>query len=311
MYHAGSKSGAAAPVSGAFVVSWTMAIILKTPRPPELPEVARTLGAWQLDWLPVQLHPGDLGWAWQIGARNLAARLRVWARDGKMLAVGFQDGASLLRVAIDPEASLDIELAARIAADAADPKRGVLPAGEASVEARVGEALRHSLKEAGWTPGELWTPLVRELGQPVEDPGLRLEVVGPNLAQARVEVQNASFGTSRFTLDRWHTMAAGPLYTQARCLLAYDAAGRAVATATVWSSGLGSPGLIEPMGVHRAHRGHGHGRAITLAAALCLQQLGSSTAVVCAESANKGATATYMAAGFKPFPVVADFHRGP
>jgi GNAT superfamily N-acetyltransferase len=35
------------------------------------------------------------------------------------------------------------------------------------------------------------------------------------------------------------------------------------------------------MGVHREHRGHGYGRAITVAAAAVLQDLGSSSAIVC------------------------------
>ena len=299
-----------APAAGVVVVSWTMAILLSTPAPPELPAVAQALGAWQVEGCPVQLHPGDLGWAWQIGAPALVSRLRTWSRGGRTLAVGFQDGASLLRMAIDPELALDAKLAEQLAADVADPRRGVLPAGEASVEARFGETLRQRLKEDGWSPGELWTSLERGLAQAVEDPGLRIEVVTPELAQERVAVQNASFGTSRFTEERWHTMAAGPLYAQARCLLAYDGAGRAVATATVWSAGRGRPGLIEPMGVHRAHRGKGYGQAITVASALFLRRLGASTAVVCAETANKGAVATYCAAGFRPLPVIADFQRG-
>jgi len=43
---------------------------------------------------------------------------------------------------------------------------------------------------------------------------------------------------------------------------------------TVWSAGPGKPGLLEPMGVHQEHRGHGYGKAITVAAAASLQELG-------------------------------------
>jgi ribosomal protein S18 acetylase RimI-like enzyme len=79
-----------------------------------------------------------------------------------------------------------------------------------------------------------------------------------------------------------------------------------VAAATVWSAGAGKPGLLEPLGVHREHRGHGYGRAITLAAAAALQELGSSSAIVCTPSANVGGVATYRSAGFRALPEVRD-----
>jgi GNAT superfamily N-acetyltransferase len=47
-----------------------------------------------------------------------------------------------------------------------------------------------------------------------------------------------------------------------------------VAAVTVWSAGPGKPGLLEAMGVHREHRGLGYGKAITVAAAAALQELG-------------------------------------
>jgi ribosomal protein S18 acetylase RimI-like enzyme len=82
-----------------------------------------------------------------------------------------------------------------------------------------------------------------------------------------------------------------------------------VAAATVWSAGPGRPGLLEPVGVHRDHRGHGYGTAITVAAAAALRDMGSSSAIVCTRSANLGAVATYRSAGFRQFPDVPDLHR--
>src|SRR3954469_25405848 len=87
-------------------------------------------------------------------------------------------------------------------------------------------------------------------------------------------------------------MAAGLPYADARCLVAYDDQGNAVAAVTVWSAGPAKPGLLEPMGVHREHRGHGYGKAITVAAAAALEELGSSSAIVCTPSSNVGAVAT-------------------
>ena len=117
----------------------------------------------------------------------------------------------------------------------------------------------------------------------------------------------ASFPNSTFTLERWRAMAATSPYRRARCLVAYDDDGNAVAATTVWSAGRGRPGLIEPLGVHRDHRGCGHGRAITVAAAAALRQLGSSSATVCTPSSNVGGVAAYMSAGFEKLTEVTDF----
>jgi ribosomal protein S18 acetylase RimI-like enzyme len=286
-----------------------MAITLSTPDTLALHETIDVLAGWQQGDLPVQLHPGDLGWAWQIGASALAGRVRTWAANGRPVALGYLDGGTLLRLAIRPDAEDDQELAARMADDVGDPSRGVLPGGPVAVEARLGGAFRSRLLGAGWQAGDLWTPMIRDLTGPVPRAGVRIEEVGPEQAHVRALVQRASFDSSRFTDERWHTMTTGPAYSTARCLLAYDAQGSAVATATVWSAGEGRPGVLEPLGVHRDHRGHGYGTAIALAAASALQEMGASSATVCAESSNVGAVATYSSAGFQSYPEVADLVR--
>jgi ribosomal protein S18 acetylase RimI-like enzyme len=138
---------------------------------------------------------------------------------------------------------------------------------------------------------------------------VRVESVGPEQAHVRAAVQRASFDRSTFTDERWRAMAAGLPYSDGRCLVAYDDQGDAVAAVTVWSAGPGKPGLLEPMGVHRDHRGHGYGKAISVAAAAALQDLGSSSATVCTASSNVGAVATYKAAGFRQLPEKRDNRR--
>lgn len=297
-------------------------LALRTPEAGTLPAVLDTVAGWQRDDLPLQLHPGDLGWAWQIGVAPLADRLRTWSTDGRILAVGFLDGPTLLRLAIAPGAGADPALAERIAADIADPARGILPAGPASIEAGFGDTLRGRLRSDGWSDGlnghlprdgrgegDIWAQLVRDLSDPVPDPGVRIEVVGASRVAGRVAVQRAAFESSRFTADRWQAVADGPAYASARCLLAYDRAGSAVAMVTVWSAGAGRPGLLEPMGVHPAHRGHGHGRAICLAAAAALRDLGSSSATVHTPAGNAAGVATYASAGYRRLPDAADLVR--
>ncbi|WP_447002611.1 GNAT family N-acetyltransferase [Saccharothrix isguenensis] len=285
-----------------------MAIVLGEPGVDGLGDAVGVLREWQHDGAPVQLHPGDLGWFWRFGAEATAAAVRTWSGGGRILAVGLLDGPALVRLTIAPDARRDAELARQLVADLTG--RGVLPAGRVCVEAPMDALVQDLLADAGWRADEQWTPLRRDLAEPVEDPGVRIEVVGrPERAQARAEVQRASFDGSTFTEERWRAMAAGLPYADARCLVAHDDRGNAVAAATVWSAGPGRPGLLEPMGVHRDHRGHGYGKAITVAAAATLRELGSSSAVVSTPSVNVAAVATYESAGFRRLPEVRDLCR--
>ncbi len=279
-----------------------MAIVLGKPGVDGLSESVGVLREWQYDGTPMQLHPGDLGWFWRFGAEATAAAVRTWSRDGQILVVGLLDGPKVLRLAIAPGAQRDEELARQLVDDVTEPERGVLIEGKVYVEAPMGALVQDLLFEDGWSTDEPWTPLRRDLTEPVKDPGVRIEVIGPERAHVRTAVQRASFDGSTFTDERWHAMAAGLPYANARCLVAYDDQGNAVAAVTVWSAGPGKPGLLEPMGVHREHRGHGFGKAITVAAAAALQELGSSSAIVCTPSSNVGAVATYKSAGFQERP---------
>jgi ribosomal protein S18 acetylase RimI-like enzyme len=290
-----------------------MPITVELATPDSLGEIVEALAAWQHTGGPVQLHPGDLGWSWRQGARQLAEEVRLWARDGQILAVGMVD-SGLIRMGIAPSVDEDTAFAARLLADLSDPEQGLLPAGAGAVEARFGAAFRALLHHSGWKADEPWTPLSRELNEPVADNGLRIEVIEADsirerIVQDRIAVQRASFDNSTFTLERWRTMAAAAPYRQARCLVGYDRDDNAVAAVTVWSAGKGRPGLLEPLGVHRDHRGHGYGRAISVAAAAALQEMGSSSATVCTPSSNVGGVATYVSAGFQRLPDVTDFRR--
>lgn len=274
-----------------------------------LGRVVDVLREWQHDDGPPQLHPGDIGWFWRFGAEATAAAVRTWSRNGQILAVGLLDGQTLLRLAIAPEAQLDEELASQLVDDLTDPERGVLGEGRAYVEAPMGARIHDVLSAAGWKTDEARTPLQRHLAEPVELPGARIEVIRPERAHVRTAVQRASFDRSSFTDERWHAMAAGPAYADARCLVAHDEHANPVAAVTVWSAGRGKPGLLEPMGVHREHRGRGYGTAITLAAAKALEELGSSSAIVCTPSSNVAAVATYESARFRQLPQIHDLCR--
>jgi ribosomal protein S18 acetylase RimI-like enzyme len=291
-----------------------MATVLNMANVQDLGEVIGALREWQDDRTPMQLHPGDLGWFWRFGPEATAAAVRTWTRNGRIVAVGLLDGPDLLRLAMAPDALREEELARHLVADLTQAERRVLNPGKAYVEAPVGALVRDLLAEAGWQPDESWTPLRRDLTDPVgdvEDACARIGVVGPEAAATRTAVQRAAFEGSTFTDQRWSAMVAGLPYADARCLVAYDDQNNAVAAVTVWSAGPGRPGLLEPMGVHRDHRGRGFGTAITVAAAAALRALGSSSAIVNTPSSNVGAVATYRSAGFQAGAESRDQRRDP
>ena len=174
----------------------------------------------------------------------------------------------------------------------------------------MGALVQDLLVEDGWNADEPWTPLRRDLTEPVEDPGVRIEVIGPERAHVRAAVQRA---------------VVRRVDVHGRALARDGGPGaRRTPTPGVWSrtttghGGGGGDGVVgragearavEPMGVHREHRGRGYGKAITVAAAAALQELGSSSAIVCTPSSNVGAVATYRSAGFRRLPEVRDLRR--
>lgn len=283
-----------------------MTIVLGTPAVDGVREAMAALREWQYDEAPMQLHFGDIGWNCRFGTAETAAVVRTWSRDGRILAVGMLDSPTLVRMTVAPGAFQDEELARRLVEDFSLPERGVLPEGAVSIEAPLGLLFHDLLSKEGWGVGEPWTPLFRDLTEPVEDPGVRIKSIGPEQAQDFVDVLRSAFNTSRPTREYWHAMSAGPFYADARCLGAYDDQGSVAAVVTVWSAGPGKPGLVEPMGVHEDHRGRGYGRAITVAGAAALREMGSSSVRVCTPSSNVGGVATYKAAGFEVRPEVRD-----
>ena len=265
-----------------------------TPDPGDLPEIVETLARWQPAGGSVtQVHPGDLGWFQRFGAERTAEAVRRWSRDGETVAIGLLDEPDYLRLAFAPAALADTGLGDEIARDLAE----VLVDGKAYADPPTGAAVRASL--SGWVADDPWILLHRDLTQPVEAMAeLDIERVDAGTAAQRVVVQRGAFDGSTFTIERWYEMAAGAAYRDAVCLLGRDKQGNPVAATTVWSAGPGRPGIIEPMGVHRAARGHGYGRAITMAGAAALRDLGASGADVATPAFNTGAVATYESAGF-------------
>ncbi len=287
-----------------------MAIELNTPDVDELDDAVRALRSWQRDEAPIQLHPGDLGWHRQFGAEVLAAAVRTWRRGGKILAVGFLDSPEVLRMTVAPEVWCEEEMARDAVSDLSEPERGILPAGKVSVEVPDGTRVKDLLSAGVWSDGDPWTPLRLKLAALVDQTDLRTEVVtSAEQVSECAGVHRSAWGSERFTDEKWHTMAAGSPFTDARCLLARDGNGVAVATVTAWSAGPGKPALLEPLGVHADHRRRGYGAAICVAAAAHLREMGASSLLVCTPSSLQSAVTTYEAAGYERLPERLDRSR--
>ena len=296
-----------------------MHLTVTTPAAAELPRIGELLSAWQADPWAGHLHPGDVGWRTLVGAAGTADALRVWAEGARPVAVGLLDDG-VLRLALDPALTDDDAVAAAMADTLEDLRPEMFAGDGALVEARGAGALRRRPQSDGWMEDEPWSPLVldlsRELSPHAVSAGLRIERVGPEAAEQWTGVHWSAFMGTPFEGDdrdlfvqRWVSMTTGPLAEWAQSLIGYDSQGCPVAVVTVWTAGRGRPGLIEPMGVHREHQGHGYGTAITVAGALALQQAGASSAVVAAEGSNPAAIATYRAAGFVSLGTVTDLRR--
>ncbi|MDK1359098.1 GNAT family N-acetyltransferase [Arthrobacter sp. zg-Y1219] len=293
-----------------------MDVVLRTPGVDELGEICSVLGKWQHDGEPLQLHPGDLGWYSLRGPAATAAATRVWSQGDTNLAIALLDGPELLRFAIDPTRRQDAALALRIVVDVNNPMAGILGAGAATIEARGAVALIEQLAQNDWAPHEPWTPLHHDLAASPKASGFVIETVEPGHTAEWVAVHWSAFrgtpipdGRIQHFVDGWRLAAESPFLDFGRILSLRCRDGQVVAVAAVWSAGEGRPGLIEPLAVHQEHRGRGYGTVMTKAAVDELRQMGSSSAVVCAETSNAGAVATYLAAGFTAHPEVTDWHR--
>ncbi|NJP93009.1 GNAT family N-acetyltransferase [Nonomuraea sp. FMUSA5-5] len=243
-------------------------------------------------WTPADapgggLHPGDVGWLLRFDD----AAVFLWTDGGAPVAAGFLDGP-VLRVTTAPDlgpATLDA-----LATDAGD----LLEPGNDRCD---------GLPIPGWEPDpeESWLVLSWS-PRPVSS---RAEPVDAAGAADRVLVQRSAFPGSTFTVERWHAMRRSPAAGLAVEVLVRTPEGEPAAAATGWLAGPGRCGLLEPVGTHPDHRGHGHGREAVLGACAALTERGASAVAVVTPSANEAAVALYRSAGFTVVRETRDWAR--
>lgn len=256
----------------------------------DTPRALRALSVWTPADAPAGgLHPGDVGWL----LRHADATVHLWvdARgtgrpDPRLdprhdaaapVAVGFLDGR-VLRVTAAPDADLG--------ALAADAEELLVPGIDRS----------DGLPVPGWHPHPEETRLVLSwTPQPVTT---RAEPVGEPDAADRVLIHRSAFPGSKFALKHWETMRAAPAGHMSVETLVRTPDGDPAAAATGWFAGAGRCALLEPVGTHQDHRGHGYGRDAVLGACAALADRGASAVAVVTPARDEAAVALCTSAGF-------------
>ncbi|GAB2957699.1 GNAT family N-acetyltransferase [Nonomuraea fastidiosa] len=235
----------------------------------------RALSEWTPEDVPAGgVHPGDIGWY----LRFEDAVVYLWTVGGTPVAAGFLDGKAL-RVTTAPGA--DVEA---IAADAEE----LLAPDERRTDGLPMPGFRRELEDP-WV-ALTWTP------RPVATP--RAEFVDAGSAADRVLVQRSAFPGSTFTVERWHAMKRSPAGDLAVEALVRTPEGAPAAAVTGWFAGEGRCALLEPVGTHADHRGHGYGREAVLATCAALVERGASAVAVVTPKSLTPAVALYRSAGF-------------
>lgn len=116
--------------------------------------------------------------------------------------------------------------------------------------------------------------------------------------EARVEVHRSAFHPSRMTVEKHRRAMASPTYRQALDLLVIAPDGAPAAYCIVWYDEVNRFGVFEPVGAHQDYRRRGLAKAVLLYGQRRLQELGATTAHVCATGGDNASTALYPAAGF-------------
>lgn len=229
------------------------------------------------EWTPADaprggLHPGDLGWHLRFDD----AQALLWTIGGTPAAVGFLDDG-VLRVTTAPGADL-----AALAADV----EGLFDGGDGAVD---------GLPMPGWQRDPDAWAVLSWIPRPVTS---RAEPVDEGVAAERVLVQRSAFKNSTFTIERRQAMKRSPAGELAVDFLVRTPAGEPAAAATGWFAGAGRCGLLEPVGTHTDHRGHGYGRDVVRGVCAALAERGASAVAVVTPLSNVAAVALYRSAGF-------------
>ena len=225
--------------------------------------------------LPVQLRQAIWDGRGASGPAGSPMLLRVWTAGDTTVAIGFVDEASLIRMALAPPADHDEDLAQALVGDLEDPTQARLHGSRSSSKPASGRHSARCSRSHGWVDSDPWTPLVRDLSDPVEGTDLRVEVVGDDrVEQDRWRCRVGVFERSTFTAGRWRRCRSRRHTEGWRCLRVVRRTGQRCCCGHVWAAGpwpgrpacwsrWASTGTIAVTGTvrHQPRRGCGPARA--------------------------------------------------
>jgi ribosomal protein S18 acetylase RimI-like enzyme len=263
---------------------------------------------------------GDIEW-WTAGGgpdADWPSRVRVWERDGGLIAWGWFNPPGGLDWFVGDGLRADEERMVRteILEWLADRARAVRPAeaadagdgdGPIELETWAGEGWSEEpiLRERGWRPTETTLsqyvqPLDVELDPPRVPDGYSLRHLrGPAEFAARVEAHRAAFAPSKLTVEKYALLPGLAHYRVEHDLVVEAADGSIAAFAICWLDRDGSIGEFEPVGTHPDHQRRGLGRAIMRGGLRLMREAGLRDAVVFSLAANTASETLYRSAGFE------------
>ena len=254
------------------------------------------MSAWDVQGTYVSgLSAGDVGWQLRNPDELVDGSIHGWWDGEELLAAALLEEGWSARPRLAPfrARSREVAEAVRLEVEA-------MTGEQVWCDADHGTAMRHVLLQAGWqTDPEPWVCLHRDVaGDPAYEPPAGVTVLrGHEDVEGRVDAQRHGFEKSTFDVASWHRMAAGPGFRPELDLVLH-VDGVACAVATAWLSPQGGTSVLEPVAVHRDHRGRGLGRAVVRAAADACRRAGATGVSVCTPASNTVGVAAYLSAGF-------------
>lgn len=267
---------------------------------------------WGLTWPPINGNPGNLDW-WRFSSWQSLSAAMLWEeRDGTLCGVAWPNPGEV-ELFVDPRQRglEDVMLDWAEAHQRAHPPPAGRPHGLRLLAFDLDQDRGQRLRRRGYRPtdeGYWWR--TRSLTSPVLVPELPAgytcrPVRLPDELAARAGLHALAFEPSDYDEETHRAVAAAPAYRPDLDLVVVAPDGALAACCLVWLDPVNQVAAVEPIATHPAHRRRGLARALLLAGAERVRQLGARLATVVNYLGDEPAARLYDSAGFCP----VDRHR--
>ncbi len=234
------------------------------------------------------LHIGDLAYLARCAPhRDLRHYIRIWEDSGGVSGFAFLRSNGGFNLFLSPTAApglvddmLDfVDTAAAEFEVAGDAPLGLYTYGIDESRSDVDREIAQALRGRGFVESTAFGGVVSRTldALPAADVASGYAVVAADdeLVDSRVEAQRAVFPPSVFTVETYRRARGTWPYRTDLDRVVIDASGGVVAFCTAWIDETTGNGMLEPVGVHPAHRRRGLGRAVCLDALRHLHDSGA------------------------------------